>query len=675
MKSSRTRGNAPECARLGGASRGRPTRTKAPVLLLLLAGVLLCLLLSTQVALARTWTTLEPGGATTISQDLAINVVMIGFTPGSGAAEIDEARLLSALPADFQPYGESLEFAYHYNTVWADAAFQDRFFGYLGSIAVDKPLTSWQEAYNAQVHASQDVTSNCSINAPSVERWLGDNLARLSVDRRQYTVVLVNWYGRPDFRFHVYDKTNEPDPDTDVNFGADQDRTRVIAWGGTAPDDPQDPSPTVKRVWFCDLSAGPDGYTGSWNVDDQRVASPLVPGPPPAQGAMSYRVPPVWEYGNMSGYRPFDDLTADAAKLVGDVAVRGLFTSNGVGQGDGGSVALSQTRIPRSIQMALTLFDLDPASKGADWVRPAYVVKRLQRLEPWRRFSVSTQRLSPPDPAATEAHAAYQSWMYWWYSGMTDLSQTIYPGAPDNDTPLGDLLIYVRRHLPLLVDSGSSAFQIPALAFSLPDADASWTFGMSMADPSTSLPITWVFTTPIERSAAGYGLTTSLVHEFGHNVGLDHPHDDIENRRMPRGATYYMWTGSEVNSMMSYIDLNWDFSQFDYDNAARSMTAVYVNQSNGVLGRIILSGHGGFVRGLLREADRHATQSLKSYQSMRYRAAALQAQGAYEDLLTALRRIRAKFGPAAVLALQSREGRPESPLVTVPRGQASMVGD
>ena len=44
------------------------------------------------------------------------------------------------------------------------------------------------------------------IDAPSVERWLAANAGpRLGVDTTRYTVFLVNWCGRSDFRFHVYD--------------------------------------------------------------------------------------------------------------------------------------------------------------------------------------------------------------------------------------------------------------------------------------------------------------------------------------------------------------------------------------------------------------------------------------------------------------------------------------
>ena len=33
------------------------------------------------------------------------------------------------------------------------------------------------------------------------------------VDTTDYTIFFVNWYGRDDFKYHVYTKTDEPDPD------------------------------------------------------------------------------------------------------------------------------------------------------------------------------------------------------------------------------------------------------------------------------------------------------------------------------------------------------------------------------------------------------------------------------------------------------------------------------
>ena len=79
------------------------------------------------------------------------------------------------------------------------------------------------------------MTDNHWIDAPSVEQWLADNTT--SVDTTDSTVFFINWYGRDDFKYHVYTKTDEPDPDTGYNFGVERESRKLIAWGGTTPDD------------------------------------------------------------------------------------------------------------------------------------------------------------------------------------------------------------------------------------------------------------------------------------------------------------------------------------------------------------------------------------------------------------------------------------------------------
>jgi hypothetical protein len=61
----------------------------------------------------------------------------------------------------------------------------------------------------------------------------------------------------------------------------------VIAWGGTTPDDEENGLGRLRRVWFYDLSAGPDSWTDNWNVDDADVDG---------DGLLDYRMPPIWEY-------------------------------------------------------------------------------------------------------------------------------------------------------------------------------------------------------------------------------------------------------------------------------------------------------------------------------------------------------------------------------------------
>lgn len=92
-------------------------------------------------------------------------------------------------------------------------------------------MTDVQALYNEQAGNAVDVTSNDEIPAPAVERWLADNAPR-GVNTRRNTIYLINWYERSDFRFHVYTKTNEPDPDTGYNFGAERASRKITAWGG-----------------------------------------------------------------------------------------------------------------------------------------------------------------------------------------------------------------------------------------------------------------------------------------------------------------------------------------------------------------------------------------------------------------------------------------------------------
>ena len=47
-------------------------------------------------------TTLQPGGFRTIEQDLTINVVFVGYEPGSDYANIDETAFLDELPATYR---------------------------------------------------------------------------------------------------------------------------------------------------------------------------------------------------------------------------------------------------------------------------------------------------------------------------------------------------------------------------------------------------------------------------------------------------------------------------------------------------------------------------------------------------------------------------------------------
>jgi len=108
---------------------------------------------------------------------------------------------------------------------------------------------------------------------------------------------------------------------------------------------------------------------------------------------------------------------------------------------------------------------------------------------------------------------------------------------------------------------------------------------------------------------------------------------------------------------VSYIDLNWDFSQFDRDNMNRYMTSVYINQANTILADIYASPKAGNVSALLESADKHAAAALADYEAMKYESAAAHAKMAYQDVLSAANAITIAVEPQSWQADYKAKGQ------------------
>jgi hypothetical protein len=587
--------------------------------------------------------TLLPGGTTTLHEDLTINVVFVGYEQTAGQAQIEEAVFLSGLPETYTtinryphfyglPAELGLEFSFDYNLVYADSAFEDAFFGYLGGIAEPRPLTVFQELYNEQESASLTIPDTYAIDAPSVEQWLSDNTeGMLGLDTSQHTVFLVNWYGRSDFKFHVYTKTDEVDPDTGENFG-ERDSRALIAWGGTTPDDEENGLGSLHRIWFYDLSAGPESWTGNWNLDDADLDG---------DGVLDYRMPPVWEYGNVEAYRPFDDLSGDLAKVVRYVAIDLLFTPSPLY-----SPVISAPEIPSEIQLDINVYQGDPGSDGTDYLDTVLLLDELGELQPLHEFSVEVEEI----PLTGRAAAIYECWA----TGESCFGNRMFGDA------FADLFLFHNDKLLQYID-GDADYEIPIFAYNTTDEFPALALGYADDDWRTGTQsFVFGFDSPEIRDA-GYGLTTTLIHEVGHHLGLSHPHDGYDSESGvdfgPSGDYFFAWSGDEVNSMMSYIDLNWDFSQFDRDNMNRYLTAGYLNQANNVLGKIYKSPRAGQASSLLLAADAAAADALAAFDSMDYAAAAAHAQEAYRLVLEAAASINVNVEPQAWQADYKAKGR------------------
>ena len=591
-------------------------------------------------------TTLEPGGFRAIEQDLNINIVFVGYEPGGGSMEIDESAFLGELPSMYRTVNRfpsfyfgneflGVDFNFDYNLVYADATFENDFFGYLASIADPQPLTIYQEDYNAQVNKTGLVTENNWIDAPSVEQWLADNAgSALGIDTSEYTVFFINWYGRSDFVYHVYTKTDEPDPDTGYNFGELRDSRKMIAWGGTTPDDEESGLGSLHRIWFYDLSAGPEGWTDNWNVDDD----------------LGYRMPPVWEYGNLAGYRPFDDLSGDLGKVTRYVAIDLLFTTSPLYK-----PAISPPLLPTDIQLDINVYQMDPNSNGEDYFIPSLIAAELNELQPLNNYDVEMN--------SQEFDSRFEKVYLCFYFDVSCFGQRLFGIA------FADLFLYFNDHLIQFLE-GDADYEIPVFAFNATDELFTCCLGFADDDWATGTQsFVFAFDSPSVRSVSGYGFTTTIIHEVGHHIGMSHPHDGYDYEADvdfgPDGDFYFAWSGDESNTMMSYIDLNWDFSQFDRDNMNRYLTSVYINQANTILADIYASPRAGQVSSLLTSADNHAALALSAYDSMDYAGAALHAKLAYEDVLSAAAQINIQVEPPSWQADYKAKGASDKFVDTV----------
>jgi hypothetical protein len=557
---------------------------------------------------------LNPGGKTPLRELVPVNIVFVGYEPG----QVDAEALLGGLPGRYRPQVRSLlfygidgdlgiDYRFDYDVTYADVSYEDAFFARLRGLSRRAPLTLFQQDYNAQETNVLDVTSNHLIDAPSVERWLVNNPPS-GVDTHRNTVFFLNWWGRDDFEFHVYTKTNEPDPDTGYNFGVQRESRRIIAWGGTPPDDEENAlgGGDARRVWFYDLSAGPESWTDNWNVDD-----PDLDG----DGETDYRMPPIWEYLTPGGNRGPGKLTADLAMITRYVAIDLLFTTSPLYP-----PALTPPRMPSSVNLDLNTYEAWPGVNASR----RYVDERLVREEEAELLRIPTS-LDQQDLALRgQAARCFDRWVR---------EVKCYPVRGNQyPDPFANLFLYHAFHRERFTDGGGQyeatvfhfANDFPAGGGLLGYSDDNWLDGTQSS--------VFAFVNPLVVEL-GYGLSTTDIHEVGHHAGMSHPHDGYDFERGldfgPGGPFYFAWSGDESNTIMSYIDLNWDFSQFDRDNHWRTTAAAYLINANAIAEDILASPGADQGMEQLGKADVEAGLAKASFDDHDYGAAFDHARRAF----------------------------------------------
>jgi len=588
-------------------------------------------------ASAAAATHLQPGvRSADLSEQVPVNVVFVGYD----REQVDTSAFLAGLPSRYKPvvrsrlwYGAveelGLDYSYDYPVTFASSAWENEFFGALRGLAKRAARTEFQEAYNEQ-EGTRDVGQNHFIDAPAVERWLIDH-APVSVDTRRNTIFFINWWGRSDFIDHVYTKFGEPDPDTGYDFGANHETRKIIAWGGTTPDDEETGLGRrgEQRVWFHDLSAGPESWAGSFDITNPDLDGDDEP---------DYRIPPAWEYA-AGGYRAPSLLTGDLAKLTRYVAVNLIFTSSPIYP-----PYLTPELLPATINVDLNTYEGWPGvDASAQYQKPGYVRDELSELSPMR-VSVDTQDL--------RFHGrARRCYVLWIQDVPCFGDRPQYPA-------FANLFVYNALNLEDALDQDISRSRgRPSRLYEAPNFNYATSEELSapflgFADDNYldgTQSFVFNFISP-GIAESGYGLTTTQIHENGHHFGMSHPHDGFDWEAAvdyePTGPFYFAWAGDEQNSMMSYIDLNWDFSQFDRDNAARHQAAGYILNANVIAGWILESRRAHRAARLLAAADFAVGQAKAAIAAHDYTRTWRAARIAYELVLRGARRARVAVEPS-----------------------------
>jgi hypothetical protein len=570
---------------------------------------------------------LNPGGPANLPEEVPVNFVFIGFD----LSEAEKADYLAQLPERYKPvirsrgfYGGhelvGIHYTYDYEVFEPTEAWEDSFFAALASRATPAPRTDYQEIYNDQ-DGTRDVGDNHFIDAPTVEKWLVDH-APPGVDTSQDTIFFINWWGRDDFIDHVYTKIGEPDPDTGYDFGLNRASRKIIAWGGTTPDDEETGlgHRGVNRIWFFDLSAGPEAWGGSYDVTNEDIDG---------DGEPDYRLPSAWEYAP-GGYRDPSELASDLGKLARYAAINLLFTPSPLYP-----PYLTAPRLPDTINMRVRTYEGWPGHDASE----EFQTPELFWQEESELFPLPFALTLREEPLVGKSLDCYLGF-------LDDV-----PCYPKRDQYPAFANLFLFNALEQLggeqtrngtYTAAGFNYASDVDAFLLGFADDNW------VDGTQSMVFNFIYPGAV---ASGYGLTTTQIHEYGHHFGMSHPHDGYDWETGidygPSGNWFLAWAADESNSMMSYIDVNWDFSQFDRDNMARFQAAGYILNANAVAQLIVDAGKEDEVASYLQEADAEIGAATNSIKQHNYTRTWEKAHAAYKLTLKAAAKAKVEVNPSS----------------------------
>lgn len=585
--------------------------------------------------------TLAPGKQDTINTKLKVNIVFVGYRqtlPGQigTARQVSTTDFNQILPKSYNSiaripsaYGRTEytgnSFDYNYNYIFADQSFEDDYFKFLTTNGAEAPLTVQQKIYNCQSADPQTglpdcdepsdainrvITGNWQVDANKTENWLADNASRLGVKPGEYTVFMINWFDRPDFKFHSYTRLDAGDSDTGTKFGTRGSR-RLSAWGGSV----RQGSP-AQRLWFYDLSANPDPWTTAYNVTSSDVDG---------DGAPDYRMPPIWEYGTRKAtIGNGRKVSPDLALVTRYVALNLLFTPSPIYR-----VALTPPDMPEDITLDMKVEQGAAAGQIGSLLNPQLTQDRLKPLQPFATLS-HTVKSTALDGNLADVYKCF-------FVNPVKHPEDIC--SPNYADVTGEALFqYAVKDLRNdYATAPAGKYLLPLYHFNDDTNGQDGLLGVAYDDGETGTQtFVYSFLTPA-LNAAGFGFTDTSVHEAGHHMSLSHPHDGYDSEEDisygPSGKFFFANLGDESNSVMSYMSIQPEFSQFNLDSQYRYLTAAYLNNTNAVLSLSRSAGKEKDVATAAASADSLFAQAKAKYDALAYLDAATLAHQGYRQVL------------------------------------------
>lgn len=584
---------------------------------------------------------LDPADKTDLRERVPINLVFVGYDK----KKVDATAFARGLPKSYEPVaripwyygargGIGIRYTYDYDFVFASADYEDSVFKALARLGKNAPITTYQRSYNDQLNNVTTIDSNIEIPAAAAEKWLAEN-PPAGVDTTENTLFFLNWHGRKDFKFHVYTHIGEPKPDTGYDAGVSHIR-RFIAWGGTTPDDPETGLGRLARVWFYDLSAGPEYWTRNWYVDGPDSDNDRIP---------EERIPPVWEYAS-DGYKAPGALASDLARVARYVAIDLLFTPSPLYP-----PAITPPRLPSDIAVDLNFYDVSEDDLEASYLRPKVIERSLRGLSPYRRFSADIQReTSVDDPQ----HAAcYATWL------VLIVGPSCYAN-PDYEA-WANLFLYDSMNRERFFDDAKADYEAGSFNYITPSSGGGTCLAFADGHPHSGKQ-SFIYSFLTQSCLSSIGFTDILVHEYGHHFGMSHQHDGYDHERRVQfsavsDAWLFAFAGTQNNSVMSYTHVNNEFSQFDRDNISRWLTAGYFDAARDIVDRLESERS---AREAIARADELAVAAARDFAAHRYLEAVLQARSAYDLLVQAAMRAGIKVrGDESALSVEDTGPHPE----------------